>query len=619
MKEFALPLGLIALVLLLVIANYGGTGFIKDLFKKEKIVEQPKPQKKPSNKEKAKKLLKKINLHIENANFDQALTNLDSLEKIIGKKDFSTNLRGICFSGKGDFQNSLLTFKTLLNKEPQNIKYLITVGRLYSILGNNKKAIKTFLAIPQESSRYREILPDLAQAYFQVGKNEKAVPLLKSLIKRGNRKMQENYLKQILSAVYRPGDLNDLKKTFHDWYKSTGNTFFLFATAEVEYALGNDKIALKIFNEALRKEKKNNFIRLRMALIIYNQNGLKSASKMFRKIMGLYPKFSNIYWKLGQFNALRTDLKPLESKTMAFEFMVTALIENKDFLSRDDHGILSWGRKYYLKKLRANKNNVTARFYIALLAYMDRDIKTSRTEFKRLLSNRKFKGYKKRIVKNYYQQILQRDREIMERRLAQKKQEQIALQWNKYNQRLAENRRRRLALTKGGKGTTPGMEEKLLARVNKNPRDPRALYQLGLYYAEHGKEDEGLQQLKNAERIDPTSPHLPFVMGKIELSRGIKNNAMDHFNRALKKSPTHGPTLYCLSKIHFDSGDMEKAMTYIERSLSNEPLNIEGHLLLGKIYRKNGEMEKARKAFNTVISLNESSEEAQKARSYLSN
>ncbi len=166
------------------------------------------------------------------------------------------------------------------------------------------------------------------------------------------------------------------------------------------------------------------------------------------------------------------------------------------------------------------------------------------------------------------------------------------------------------------------------------PTDAAALYTLGLSYLRVGKPgfratlerlaafpaglpalhllqgqaflrdlefEQALDELKEAEKLNPDLPRLYYVLGRAHQQLGHNKEAVAALEIEFRRSPQDASTLYYLASSLEADGDAEVAEQRVREVLKLDPQNPEANALLGKILVKQNKSAEALKSLELAV------------------
>ncbi|MDX2031569.1 MAG: tetratricopeptide repeat protein [Blastocatellia bacterium] len=128
-----------------------------------------------------------------------------------------------------------------------------------------------------------------------------------------------------------------------------------------------------------------------------------------------------------------------------------------------------------------------------------------------------------------------------------------------------------------------------LERLASFPQGLPALHMLqGQAFFRDREFEQALEELKEAEKLNPDLPRLHYVLGSTCLQLGRNKEAIAAFEIALRRAPEDAPTLYQLAYALEADGNLEAARGRVDESLRLAPDSPESNALAGRILFKLG-------------------------------
>lgn len=148
----------------------------------------------------------------------------------------------------------------------------------------------------------------------------------------------------------------------------------------------------------------------------------------------------------------------------------------------------------------------------------------------------------------------------------------------------------------------PGAEWEFKRAVELNPNYATAHHWYALYLMAMGQFQESLDELKQAQRLDPLSLIINTVLGAYFYYAREYDKAIEQCRETLKLNPKFHVAYGIIGQAYTQKGMYHEAIAELQkaRSLSSEP---EGLSLLGYTYAVAGQRSKARKALNQLKQL----------------
>jgi tetratricopeptide (TPR) repeat protein len=126
-------------------------------------------------------------------------------------------------------------------------------------------------------------------------------------------------------------------------------------------------------------------------------------------------------------------------------------------------------------------------------------------------------------------------------------------------------------------------------RFQLNPDSAKAYFELGLAYAESGRNEEAAQAYKQAISIQPDFVKAQFALGLINIELGRNDDAIEAFKQVIRISPDDSLARVVLGFVYTKSGRNEEAAEAYKQAISIEPDFAEAHFFLGLTYLYLGE------------------------------
>lgn len=126
---------------------------------------------------------------------------------------------------------------------------------------------------------------------------------------------------------------------------------------------------------------------------------------------------------------------------------------------------------------------------------------------------------------------------------------------------------------------------------------------LGTALKDLGREDEALENFRQAVRFKPDHALANFNLGFSLAQTGETEQALKHFHAGLKTSPEDAKAHFCLGMLYANNGETEKAVAHYNKSLQLDPNVAEAHNNLGVIRTNENKLDEAAKHFREAIKL----------------
>jgi len=117
-----------------------------------------------------------------------------------------------------------------------------------------------------------------------------------------------------------------------------------------------------------------------------------------------------------------------------------------------------------------------------------------------------------------------------------------------------------------------GAEKEFKRAIELNPNYATAHYWYGLFLSTQGRSDQGLEEMKKAQTLDPLSPQITMSVGEAFLYKGQYDEAIELARRALEMNPDLPGAHRTLTLVYWNKGMHEEAFTQSVRWASVDPL-----------------------------------------------
>lgn len=133
---------------------------------------------------------------------------------------------------------------------------------------------------------------------------------------------------------------------------------------------------------------------------------------------------------------------------------------------------------------------------------------------------------------------------------------------------------------------------------------PNSMLALALLYAEMGKSEEALSELKRALALDPiNSPDLHYVIGAVYEKTGFIEEAIKSYKEALNKNPQFVIARYAVGGLYERQKFYDAAIMEYKEIIKTDPKAAQAYNQIGVIYGKKGEMGEAENYFLSALKI----------------
>ncbi len=130
---------------------------------------------------------------------------------------------------------------------------------------------------------------------------------------------------------------------------------------------------------------------------------------------------------------------------------------------------------------------------------------------------------------------------------------------------------------------------------------PRSTYCRARHFCENLEFEQALEELKEAEKLNPDLPRLYYALGLAHQRLGHNKEAIAAFENEIRRSPRDASTLYFLALVLEADGNLTAAGQRVNESLKIDPQSPETNGLLGKILFKQGKAAEGLKPLETAV------------------
>ena len=112
----------------------------------------------------------------------------------------------------------------------------------------------------------------------------------------------------------------------------------------------------------------------------------------------------------------------------------------------------------------------------------------------------------------------------------------------------------------------------------KDPKDPNALYLIGMGYSKKQMYTEGIEALTQVVQLVPNFPPAHFELAVCYQNQGDQETALEHYRKTLELDPNNPDAAFNAGLILFGSNEIEEALALFEKAVSlrpNDPAYLE--------------------------------------------
>lgn len=141
---------------------------------------------------------------------------------------------------------------------------------------------------------------------------------------------------------------------------------------------------------------------------------------------------------------------------------------------------------------------------------------------------------------------------------------------------------------------------------SRKPKTAEAYYNRAVDFYAQGQYEKALQDLQNAEALDPHLGVIAYTQGLCYQTLDMIVQAKQAFHKALSLNPDDPDTLYNLARLYYNEDNLEKALSYAEQA--NALLDESGDemisCLLGLIFEQQGRPQDAITEYEKSLAIN---------------
>jgi tetratricopeptide (TPR) repeat protein len=140
-----------------------------------------------------------------------------------------------------------------------------------------------------------------------------------------------------------------------------------------------------------------------------------------------------------------------------------------------------------------------------------------------------------------------------------------------------------------------------------DPKDRIQVYELfsdAMADGQHGRYEESLRKLAEAEKSEPDSLPIHYLMALNHYRMKDYRGALDEFKTALQIDPKFALATYYQGLTQLEMGDMDSAAVSFERALALDPTNFSAAYNLGAVMLRRGHVEEALRRFQQAVEVN---------------
>ncbi len=267
-------------------------------------------EKEPQNIELLGELIEALEESLE---YDRALKYLDKVEKVIGPNQTLTDERLKIYKQQGKTKKIVAELEKVVNEQPENSKYLLTLANLYMENGKEKDAVKLYNRVKQNDSEDKYASVALLEYYDKKGMKQSAFEELIATIK--NKNLDLNTKSTIYDYWFGKAEKNETtsqqalecSKAFIETYPEESHGYIIAGTFHVNN--NNMEEANKMFGKAVEYDSTNYVLWQNLLLSDFELKKYEDMTRHSVKALQFYPTQPLFYWFAGVGNIVADNKK----------------------------------------------------------------------------------------------------------------------------------------------------------------------------------------------------------------------------------------------------------------------------------------------------------------------
>ena len=229
----------------------------------------------------------------------------------------------------GDEENALKKFQEAVFNDSNKVDAYIRLAELLRRRGEPKKALQIHKYLTARKGLPSRILNrisfQIAKDYIKLGANQKAIEILKKLIKQ--EPQNENYYNLLITALENSSRWKDARETFRRMAKRFNRqakqiTNYDIFTAYKAQQKGEKDWSEAILTQLLKTEPDNTYALIYLGDIFYQDGRIKDAINLYKKAANInvdsahitFPRLTKAYFESGEFAKMEEIYKEVLEK-----------------------------------------------------------------------------------------------------------------------------------------------------------------------------------------------------------------------------------------------------------------------------------------------------------------
>lgn len=148
-----------------------------------------------------------------------------------------------------------------------------------------------------------------------------------------------------------------------------------------------------------------------------------------------------------------------------------------------------------------------------------------------------------------------------------------------------------------------GADRQARKALELNPKNPDALYYLGLAMFGRKQYDEAIERMAEAAKLKPKDAEIRTQLGVVCIAKGQLDRAVGHLQKAIEIAPDNSEAYFNLGVAMYRRGDKAKATENWRRSLQLKPNDYEAHYNLALVLGEQGQADQAIEHYRRTVEL----------------
>ena len=140
-------------------------------------------------------------------------------------------------------------------------------------------------------------------------------------------------------------------------------------------------------------------------------------------------------------------------------------------------------------------------------------------------------------------------------------------------------------------------------KIEDNPTDSKAYFELGVQYKEMGLLTDAEQMLMRSIELNEESVHQRLNLAIVQQKLGKHEKAFENYSTVVQKDSKNADAYFGLGYCSFIKNDIENALTYFKKAVEYNPMHVEAHINLGALYEKAGNLEDAERTLLRALEI----------------